>query len=66
MSSAAVPCPVPLVRSVSRDAPNLRQVHLIAEGFLAEAAEHGYDVEPGDLGDLGDLGEKVSLPDSIC
>lgn len=33
------------------DAPNLRQVHLIAEEFLAEAAECGYAVGPGELGD---------------
>ncbi|MGI8948209.1 MAG: MOSC domain-containing protein [Ornithinimicrobium sp.] len=33
------------------DAPNLRQVHLIAEEFLAEAAEWGYAVGPGALGD---------------
>lgn len=33
------------------EAPNLRQVHLVAQEFLAEAAEHGYAVEPGDLGE---------------
>ncbi len=32
-------------------APNLRQVHLIAEEFFAEAVGHGYAVEPGDLGE---------------
>ena len=31
--------------------PNLRQVHLIHEEFLALAAEHGYELGAGDLGE---------------
>ncbi len=31
--------------------PNLRQVHLIDTEFFALAAEHGFDVTPGDLGE---------------
>lgn len=33
------------------DGPNLRQVHLVAEEFLAEAAQQGYVVAPGGLGE---------------
>ncbi len=33
------------------DRPNLRQVHLVDTEFLDLAAEHGFDVEPGDLGE---------------
>ena len=33
------------------DQPNLRQVHLVASELLAEVAEAGFDVAPGDLGE---------------
>jgi hypothetical protein len=33
------------------DAPNLRQVHLVAREFLDEAAAAGFEVGPGELGE---------------
>jgi len=47
--------------------PNLRQVHLIDAQFFSLAAQHGFDVGPGDLGEnitTGNL-DPLKLPRDI-
>ena len=48
--------------------PNLRQVHIIDTQFFALAAEHGFDVGPGDLGEniTSEHLDSLALPRDAC